>query len=373
MIGGAGAVEAPDTAVTEPVMKHGSFHIPYRLADDGIAGGLFVEYWTPTGVDRPTPVIMIHGGGMTGVTFLGTADGRAGWAELFARSGFSVFVIDQPGYGRSRVIGHLEETVARTVEQVVATHTASATEMLWPQAAAHSQWPGGGRPGDEGFAEYCASLEPTVLDVSGVEDILRVAGAELLERTGPAVLLGHSQGGRLAFALGDAAADDVIAIVAVEPNGPPVYDVKHLGAPVYFEDGLATRPWGVTCTPVVYDPPVASPSELRFVRDAVASEPGLVRGWRQADPPRRLVELSRIPVLMITGEASYHASYDHATAQYLRQAGVDVDFIRLQDIGIRGNGHIMMQEKNSAEIAQVICDWLDDHLHADNERGTSDA
>ncbi len=46
-------------------------------------------------------------------------------------------------------------------------------------------------------------------------------------------------------------------------------------------------------------------------------------------------------------EASYHAPYDHCTVAYLRQAGVRTDFIRLADHGIRGNGHMMMMEKNS--------------------------
>jgi hypothetical protein len=43
----------------------------------------------------------------------------------------------------------------------------------------------------------------------------------------------------------------------------------------------------------------------------------------------------------------------------LRQAGVSVDFIKLDDVGVRGNGHMMMLEKNNHEIAQVMIDWLD--------------
>ena len=43
---------------------------------------------------------------------------------------------------------------------------------------------------------------------------------------------------------------------------------------------------------------------------------------------------------------------------YLEQAGVKVDFIRLADIGLRGNSHMMMVEKNSDAIAQVIVEWL---------------
>ena len=59
------------------------------------------------------------------------------------------------------------------------------------------------------------------------------------------------------------------------------------------------------------------------------------------------------------GEASYHAAYDHCTSAYLAQAGVKHDFIRLEDLGIRGNGHMMMLEKNSDEIALVIAEWIE--------------
>jgi hypothetical protein len=63
--------------------------------------------------------------------------------------------------------------------------------------------------------------------------------------------------------------------------------------------------------------------------------------------------------VIVTGEASYHAAYDHCTAAYLEQAGAHNTFIRLADQGVRGNGHMMMIEKNSNAIAAVIAQWLD--------------
>ena len=33
--------------------------------------------------------------------------------------------------------------------------------------------------------------------------------------------------------------------------------------------------------------------------------------------------------------------------------------MKLADIGLRGNGHMMMMEKNSDAIAQVIVEWLE--------------
>lgn len=54
------------------------------------------------------------------------------------------------------------------------------------------------------------------------------------------------------------------------------------------------------------------------------------------------------------------AGYDHCTAAYLAQAGVTTDFVRLQDWGLRGNGHMVMLERNSAEIADRTARWLID-------------
>jgi len=75
-----------------------------------------------------------------------------------------------------------------------------------------------------------------------------------------------------------------------------------------------------------------------------------------------LPNLAKVPVLILTGEASYHAAYDHCTVKYLQQAGIPLTWIKLVDVGLRGNGHMMMLEKNNADIAAVMADWLDKTL-----------
>ena len=100
---------------------------------------------------------------------------------------------------------------------------------------------------------------------------------------------------------------------------------------------------------------------MRFVKQAKADGPGLVRCWLQAEPARQLVNLKGIPILMVTAEASYHAPYDHGTSLFLKQAGVEHTFTRLADVGIRGNGHMMMLEKNNLEIAAYFDQWLRSH------------
>jgi len=110
--------------------------------------------------------------------------------------------------------------------------------------------------------------------------------------------------------------------------------------------------------PLAYDPLLKRGEQLEFVRQEKPDAPGLVRGWLQAEPARKLPNLAKVPILILVAEASYHAAYDHMTAAYLAQAGVPNTFVRLPDLGIRGNGHMMMLEKNSDAIAAVIEGWL---------------
>lgn len=68
--------------------------------------------------------------------------------------------------------------------------------------------------------------------------------------------------------------------------------------------------------------------------------------------PERLKDL---PILVITGELDprHPPEVDGALAQFL-----GADFIWLPDLGIRGNGHMLMIEDNHMEIASHIGDWL---------------
>jgi hypothetical protein len=99
---------------------------------------------------------------------------------------------------------------------------------------------------------------------------------------------------------------------------------------------------------------------MRFVRQDKAEAPDRVRCWQQAEPARKLAKLQNISVLVVEAEASYHAPYDHCTVNYLKQAGVTkTTYVRLADRGIHGNAHMLMLEKNNAEIAEVAREWLD--------------
>jgi len=44
----------------------------------------------------------------------------------------------------------------------------------------------------------------------------------------------------------------------------------------------------------------------------------------------------------------------------IKAAGGSVDWINLPELGIKGNGHMMMMDKNSDQVAQLIQRWLTD-------------
>jgi pimeloyl-ACP methyl ester carboxylesterase len=323
-------------------------------------GHMYVEYQVPQRLAHPYPVVMIHGGSQTGTNFTGTPDGRDGWAQYFLRRGYAVYVVDQVARGRAAQWSQANGPVsAANLARLEQRFVAPERFNLWPQAHMHSQWPGEGKPGDPAFDQFYASQFPSLVDFPLQQALNRDAVVALLDRIGPAVLMIHSQSGAFVWPIADKRPSLVKAIIAVEPNGPPAHDVEFKGAPDWFADAGRTKAGGLVDVPLTYDPPVTETSPLRFVREDKPEKPELVRCWAQEEPARKLVNLQNTPILIVTSEASYHASYDHCTVRYLAQAGVKSTFIRLPDVGIHGNGHMMMLEKNSDAIAKVMADWLD--------------
>ena len=180
---------------------------------------------------------------------------------------------------------------------------------------------------------------------------MQAAGAHLLDRIGPAILVTHSQGGTHGWLWADARPELVKAIVAIEPSGPP------------FQSTIVKDPtvkiYGITDIPMSYDPP--ADATIGGKAPLQTQEHPALNGrnfFLQQEPARRLKNLSRIPVLLETGEASSHASYDEFTVRFLRQAGVNVKHLKLAEEGIHGNGHLQFLEKNNLEIIEMLEKWI---------------
>ena len=325
-----------------------------------MSGQLYVEFQIPSKQTHPWPIVMIHGGGQTGVNFTGTPDGREGWAQFFLQQGYAVYVVDQPGRGRAAYEAEIYGPLTRLdLENVQRRFVAPERYNLWPQARLHTQWPGKGAPGDAVFDQFYSSQVPSIQNFTLQQILNRDAILALLDKIGPAILLTHSQSGAFGWPVADARPALVKAVIAVEPNGPPFFDVENVAPPDWFSDAAAqSRPWGVSAAPLAYSPPAANASDLAIVRQEKPEAPDLSRCWIQKPPARMLPNLQKLPILILTAEASYHAPYDHCTVRYLEQAGVHPVWIKLADIGIHGNGHMMMLEKNNIEIGGVMSRWL---------------
>ncbi|MBL0915911.1 MAG: hypothetical protein IBJ13_10445 [Sphingopyxis sp.] len=331
--------------------RQGVIYTGGEVRGDAVAGQMQTFFQIPAKVGRQHyPIIFIHGSRLTGAGFLGTPDGRPGWASWFLARGWPVYVVDQPGKGRSgyfpSAYGAQDRDPSR--KQIAERFTASAkmNPLPWPEAHLHTQWPGTGLPGDPIFEQFFASEVANMPDVDMQYALTLKAVTELLARTGPAIIVTHSQAGPLSWMIAEANPDKVKAIIAVEPTGNANRGGK----------GPATR-CGITNSCLTFTPNLADPAELDLVR-ADRPEARGIPCWLQRTARYKLPALAGIPILIATGEASYHAGQDYCTSAFLSQAGVANDYAYLPERGIRGNGHMQMLERNNLEIVAFYEKWL---------------
>lgn len=324
---------------------------------DVMRGQIYVRYFMPRKILHPYPLIFIPGAGLTGTCFEGTPDGRCGWTTYFAQQGYAVYSVDQVERGRSACQPDADQSL-RTIDalEVQREWTAPSRYNSYPQAHLHTQWPGTGMRGDPIFDQFYASIVPSIPDlVAGAG--MRYAVGELLRLVGPAILVTHSQSGKYAWPITDDQPHLVAGNLVIE-GAQNLVTMLRLGPPDWFGYGPVKAPWGITDLPVTYSPEVSDSSELIFEQQAEPDGPGLIRCYVQGGRPRQLSRLMGIPVLDIVGQASFVAAREHSLPKYLAQAGVESKFVRLEDVGITGNGHMMMIEKNNLDIAEFISSQL---------------
>ena len=220
-----------------------------------ISGQMYVEVRIPAAKTKPYPIIMVHGGTMSGTNFTGTPDGREGWAQYFVRQGYAVYVVDQPGRGRSGYLAGAYGPSRNVLRSNSASRFVSQEKSkLWPQAHLHSQWPGTGEPDDDASMQLASGQLPAIESFTKQQVLNRDALVALLEKIGPSILLVHSQAGAFGWPVADARPDLVKAILAIEPNGPPFHSVEFIGAPDWFKEGPLALSYGITGVPLTYAP-----------------------------------------------------------------------------------------------------------------------
>lgn len=148
--------------------------------------------------------------------------------------------------------------------------------------------------------------------------------------------------------------DLVKGLVQLEPSGPPFT----LRPPIGTDPAFA---FGLTDMAIGYEPPAGENAENIETTIEPAIDADHTECIMQKSPAKQLTNLGKIPELIVTGEASFHAPIDYCTVKFLEQAGVDVEFADLGKEGIHGNGHMFFMEKNNLEIADRVYQWLEKH------------
>ncbi|MQA09548.1 MAG: alpha/beta fold hydrolase [Pseudonocardiaceae bacterium] len=285
---------------------------------------MYVGWEAPERITRPAPIVLVHGGGGQGTDWLGTPDGRPGWAGQLVREGYLVYTVDRPGHGRSphhpAVLGEMGSPFSYQ----------ALRELFAPGREGHTQWPGDGGLDDPLFDQVAAPTGPMLADLGAGQALDADRLTKLLESAGPAIVVTHSAGAPGGWLAADARPELIRALVAIEPMGPPFLADPH-GGPVL--------PWGLTAAPMTYQPAVADPAELAGGRF-------------------ELPRLSGIPIAVLTAEASAFAEFGPQVVEFLRAAGCDATEVRLAEHGVRGNGHGLMFERNNMATLRVVLDWL---------------
>jgi pimeloyl-ACP methyl ester carboxylesterase len=254
-----------------------------------------------------------------------------------------------------------------------------------PYRKNHTQWPGKGVPGAPDVAQFIASQGgsyvvnppapgapargggpgraggpggapagppvPANQQPPGPPNIQhmawREAGAELLDKIGPAIIMTHSAGGSFGLLVAEARPNLVKAAVMIEGGGSG------------FAGG---NRFGMSTIPVTWDPPVNDISEIK-TRWIDKPEEGVDGYFLQEEPARKLPNLRNVAVLTVTSHAGQASPGNPGAPAFLKQAGVRVaEELRLINAGIAGNSHMMMVEKNHREVLQPILSWLDKNV-----------
>ncbi|KAJ4194674.1 hypothetical protein NW767_009859 [Fusarium falciforme] len=271
--------------------------------------------------------------------------------------------------------------------------TASNPRTKYPSAKFHDKWPGSGlRHDDPYFANYCAGLTTLCLRKVERQCLGQNALRELLKHTGKAFLVGEGTGGMMAWLATDVEPDLVAGVIAIEPVGPPFGTTTRTAANGHriFTQNVrrveGVRIYGLTDIPLTFDPPanfhggVSSPDrelpldieerlrpDLKGIcylqRNLHEDEVILNRETGKHEMSdriryRELYNLKKVPQAVVTAHASSHVMYDWMTVSFMVQAGVPVQWIKLDEHQIFGNGHLMFLETNSDDIASLLTEWI---------------
>jgi len=268
---------------------------------------MYVQYQIPAHQRYKLPIIMVHGGGHTGAVYESTPDGREGWATYFLRRGFAVYVVDGVNRGRS---GY-DITDISLVRQGAKPGRNNPLINRYSHERAWTQFRFGPKPGElnpnsqfpaEAFDQYTAQLVPAWRDNAEIDRNIEGVVA-LLDRIGPAIVLTWSQSGIFGWRAALARPNLVKAIISCEPS--------------------------------------------------MISPEGVSAGLKPTD----LKALSSVPIVIQVGD--YDPPRLKSLKSFAASIGSNVSVLSLPELGIYGNSHLVMIEKNNLQVADLFIQQLE--------------
>ncbi len=298
---GGRKVEVSGKPVKDLVFTPGGAPTTVDLNGTYLVESMYVQYFLPAKRRGTVPLLMWHGGGLTGVTYETKPDGGEGWLTWFLKRGWDVYNSDAVERGRS---GWAMYPDIFTTDPV-----------FMPMAGPWDRFRFG--PGPESYAAQ-ATYPGMQFPVEGYDNFLRqnvprwtstdaptiAAYTALVDRVCPCVILVHSQAGQFGYRVAQARPEKVRALIAVEPSGI----------------GDAQQPARLAGIPV-----------LVLYGDFI-------------EPDARWATIRR---------------NNRAFADAVNKEGGKVEVVDLPKVGIRGNSHMIMMDRNSGAVAEYIQAWLE--------------
>src|SRR5271165_4158347 len=282
---------------------------------------MYVQYQKPVGGDRHVPVVMVHGCCLSSKTWETTPDGRMGWNEYFVRRNRSVYLADQVSRARSG----FDATIINAVKSGVAPPSQLPNVLM---ASHQTSW-------------TLFRFGPTFNTVFPDEQFPVAAADELYKQMIP----------------------DVNSLL---PTPNPTW--KNMAA-------LAVQLHGAVLighSESGFFPEEAALIEASGVRGIVSIEMACTTTMT----PQQLATMAKIPILVMFGDhlgdvqgrfaSIWTANFDTCRkfVQQVTAAGGDAQLMHLPKLGIKGNSHMLMQDKNNLQLADLILAWIDQRVES---------
>lgn len=299
---------------------------------------MYVEYMVPTGQAK-VPVVLIHGAGLSGKSYDTTPDGRMGWFEYFVREAHPTYVVDQVGRARS---GFNQATINNRLSGASSAPLGFVTPTAPGAPTAMGQ--GAFRFGDRVGVWTNFRFGPKFGEAFPGEQFPVDAVGELSKQAIPDLTSQVPSPNPTFKALSDLATDlDGAVLISHSQSGP------------FPMDAALIEPKGVA--------------------GIVALEPGACRA---SYTDEQIARLAKVPALVVFGDnlaaptglgaMTWQNRLDgcRAYAARIKAAGGRADIVATGDLGIRGNSHMLMQDKNNLQIADIVLKWIEEQVKRSN-------